>query len=646
VVYSSFYNYKINGMKKNSSLTLADKEKLGLLLLARGSELLDKAETLEDLQEAFSSLKNALKCVPEFSQAWIVFGKVNLKIAYHEENPESLTRAADAFLRGEALSKNVGNALSPETYWDWGNCLYWMGKQSEEAWELKGALDKYGEAARGGLASGSFYLDWGTAMGELGVLVGREELILEAAALLKKSIEIGGDNPTAWLRLACAYKILYFLSSDIGHFENADQSFVAAARNNAEPLVLWINWGQLLSLEGKTTRDPELLLAALEKLEKAHLIKPDDPIILTSLGDTLMHLGMLEDRFDYLKEAIGALELACSVSEDYPDPFCLFGHALANMGKYLSEPEYVEVAIEKFQMGISQNPNSHYFWHGLASACFILADLTHSKEEYTRAAKFCAEAIRLGGESPGYWNDWGVALMKLSELADDPSYLVEAVQKFEEAIHSFHRRSSGTPDPDWYYNYGCALDWLGDYELNPHYFERAIVILARLLDQYPDFHYVRYNLGLAFYHLGDVTGEIEPLEMAIEQFQIFLQQETEDDSAMADLGMTYLTLGDFLQESIPNEHSRAYFDLAESSFLKAIALGSGRSNYYLGCLYALKGNFPDAIHYMTRARKLKMLPPLEDLLQDEWLREIRLTPHFQNFLKLVRAEKLEDKPPA
>lgn len=625
-------------MEKNSSLTLADKEKLGLLLYERALALLGKTGSTADLQEALSSLENCLKFLPKFADAHLAFGKVNLKLAYSQENPELLSKSDEAFSQGEALYKELGLDLPLEAYWDWGNCLYWMGKQSEEPCDLKAALDKYSLAANRGLALGSFYLDWGTAMGELGVLIGREELIVEAAALLQKSIEVSGDNHTSWLRLACAYKILYFLTCDLSYFEKADASFVAAARINAEPLVLWINWGQLQSLEGKTTRDPELLISALEKLEKADLIKPDDPIILTSMGDTLMHLGTIEERFDYLKESLDALELACQNSTDYPDAFCLFGHALANMGKYLSDASYVEEAIEKFQIGISQNPDSHYFWHGLATACFILAEMTRKQEDYTRAANFCSEAIRLGPEIPGYWNDWGVALMKLGELADDPSYLFEAVQKFEEAIHIFHRKSSGAPDPDWYYNYGCALDWLGDYELNPQYFERAIVILARLLDQYPDFHYIRYNLGLAFYHLGDCLGDLEPLEQAVDQFLLFLQQEPEDDSATADLGMTYLTLADLLQETIQNEHSIAYFDLAEKSFLKAIGLGSGRANYYLGCLYAIKGNYPDALHYMERSRKLKMLPPLEDLLHDEWLSDFRLTPQFQNFLKSVSEE--------
>lgn len=622
-------------MKKNSTLTLADKQKLGSLLYDRGQELLSKAESLEDLQEALSIFESCLKLLPKLAEAWIALGKVNLKIAYSQENPESLSKTVDAFLKGEAM---LGKPLSAETYWEWGNCLYWMGKQSEEACDLKAALDKYGEAAKEGLSNSSFFLDWGTGMGELGVLIGREELIFEAAELLKKSIEISKDNPVAHLRLACAYKILYFLSAEIAFFEKADQCFVAAARINAEPLVLWINWGQLLSLEGKTTRDPEMLLSALEKLEKADTLNPSNPIILTSLGDTLMHLGTLEERFDFLKESIEVLEIACSLSEDYPDAFCLLGHALANMGKYFSDPAYVEKAIEKFQMGVSQDPDSHHYWHGLATACFILAEMTRNSEDYFRAAHFCSEAIRLGGEFPSYWNDWGVALMKLGELAEDPAYLFDAIQKFEEAIHLFHRRSSGTPDPDWYYNYGCALDWLGEYELNPQYFERAIVILARLLDEYPEFHYIRYNLGLAFFHLGDVTGEIEPLELAVDQFQMFLQQEPEDDSVMADLGMTYLTLADFLQETIQNEHSLSYFDLAEKSFLKSIALGSGRANYYLGCLYAMKGNFPDAFHYMHRAHKLKMLPPEEDLLHDEWLSEIRLTPQFQKFLKSIAEE--------
>lgn len=633
-------------MKKNSlpksilkieEMLPSYKDELGRQFFERGEALLMNAEDLSSLQEAYSVLENALKLIPSSIKAWTSFGDVNLRIAYIEEDPKRFLKAHEVFTHSENLCKEAGLELPPEALWDWGNCLYWMGKESEEAYELKTALDKYSEAYKKGLSDSIFFLDYGTAMGELGVLVGRQELIIDAANLLKRSIEVNGDNPSSWLRLACAYKILYFLTGDVGQFENADQSFVAAARFNvdpAEPLALWLNWGQLLSLEGKTTRDPELLISALEKLEKADLIQQDDPIVLTAIGDTLMHIGILEDKYDFLKESIATLELACSLAVDYPDPFCLLGHALANMGKYFSDASYVHKAIEKFQMGISQDKESHHFWHGLATACFILAEMTHKEEDYLKATKFCEEAIKVGGDIPGYWNDWGVALMKLGELVENSGHLFEAVQKFEEAIHCFNRKSGGgTPDPDWFYNYGCALDWIGDHEFNPSYFERSIVILARLIDQYPDFHYARYNLGLACFHLGDVTGEIEPLEQAIEQFQLYIQCEPEDDTVMSDLGLTYLTLGDLLQESIENERSIACFKAAEIYLLKSLALGSGRSNYYLACLHSINGNFPEAMIYLQRAAKLKVMPPLEDVLQDEWLGELRLTPQFQIFLK-------------
>ncbi|WP_430324015.1 tetratricopeptide repeat protein, partial [Salmonella enterica] len=66
---------------------------------------------------------------------------------------------------------------------------------------------------------------------------------------------------------------------------------------------------------------------ALEKFEgaracqeKAIALKPDCPITLTNLGNTLLHIGLGE-------EAIGLHERAIRLRPDYADAFCNRGMA-------------------------------------------------------------------------------------------------------------------------------------------------------------------------------------------------------------------------------------------------------------------------------------------------------------------------------
>ena len=264
---------------------------------------------------------------------------------------------------------------------------------------------------------------------------------------------------------------------------------------------------------------------------------------------------------------------------------------------------------------------------------FLLGEQTTDIGIYEKSLKFFSEVIKLGGDLPIYWNDWGVALMKLGELTNDQKPISEAVEKFEAAIQSYNRKSIGPSDPDWFYNYGCALDWLGSYDPNPVYFERSITILSRLLDQYPTLHHIRYSLGLSLYHLGDVIGDVEVLEQAIEHFSTYIQSEPEDDTAISDLGLTYLTLAEILEESIKSEYSFNCFLKAEQFLSHAIALGNTRSNYYMACLHSLKGNADGAIHFLNRTKIHDVLPPLETLLEDDWLTPILNSQQFISFIE-------------
>lgn len=540
-------------------------------------------------------------------------------------------QASDLFTKGAFLTRP-----SKEILWKWGVCLYEIAKESEEASDLKLALNKFQEAQNEGLTHPHFLLDYGTALGEMGTLLSNPEMLMDAIYFLETSISKMGDNFVLWLRLACASKILYLMTADVSYFEKADQSFVAAARllpsQEENEQELWINWAQLLIFEGKLTEDSDLLTTGLEKLYRVDQDHSHDWLILTTIADALTHLGIFEERYDYFKEAESALELALHKAPRNCDILCHLGHCLTNMGKYLSDPKPINKAIETLQRGVSQEKNNYYLWHSLAMAYFTLAELNQNQALYQKASRFFGEVVKLGGDLPCYWNDWGVALMKIGEMTNEISIILEAVEKFEGAIQCFNRKGVGKADPDWFYNYGSALDWLGGCSANPHYFERAISILSRLLEQFPDFYHIRYNLALSLYHLGDLIGEVELLEKAIGQFESYLKEEPEDEVAFSDLGVTYLTLGEILQEEINNQLSIESFAKADAYLSHAIALGHGRSNYYLACSHALKGDEETAIHFLERAKKQGALPTLDFLLEDDWMAPLLETESFKAFI--------------
>jgi tetratricopeptide (TPR) repeat protein len=613
-------------------LSCADKEKLANLFFLQGQEFMSQSEETKEVEAALASFKEALRVDPTQTAIWTAYAQAYFKLAQLNQNEEYLSKAHELFTHAEMLFHTQGHKLPLDTLWEWGKVLYQMAKHSEEALDFKRSLEKFHEAHARGLHDPDFLLQFGTALGEFGVITGQEELILQATPILEACLKLNADNAFAWLRLACVYKILYFCTGDVGFYEKADQSFLAVARIDSEHVPLWLNWGQLLILEGKTARDDALLVSALEKLEKADRILPNDPVILMTLADALIQLGSLAERVDYLKEAKNKLELVLKMVPENIEALCLLGHCYIHLGRYFADPVYIEEAIDRFKTGVSLNKKVYILWHGLSMAHMALGDLRREPGDFEKSAKFCSQAIRLGGEAPGYWNDWGVALMKLGDLTTNGEVIASALEKFEEAIRCYHRKHQGSPDPDWVYNYGCALDFLGDYEHNPLLYERAIAVLGQLHEHYPDAPHIRYNLAIAFYHFGDAASDEMALEKSIEHLEALAAQDPEDDNIFNELGLVYLTLADTYKDTFQSARSKLAFEHAEQGFLHSIACGGVESNYWLSCLYCLQENYSDAIYFLERTRQAGALPSPEEILSNDWLAGLKNSPHFRAFL--------------
>lgn len=619
--------------KPLDAMSVNDKSILAGLFFQKGKHY--SADQLNEvsLKEALRSFETALKIDPSMGHAWTEKAEVLMSLAVLVDDPTLFNDAFEMFLNAEKVYTSQTKQMPVNQLYRWGTCSYQMGKHSEEPLDFKIAVEKYREAFERGSDSPEFFFDYATALSELGATIGRVEFILESLDYFQRSLKVQNDNPKTWLKFACVAKLLYLITQDPEYYNLADQSFFEAARNCYSNIALWVNWGQLLSYEGKLTKDPELLIASLEKFEKADALNANDPVVLSSWADALMHVGALEDRLDYLKEAQEKIEMCLVLCPDDLDLLCLQGHCLIHLGRYFSDERFLYEAIQKFQEGIALDKTVSILWHGMATAHYLLGEICQDRVHFERAAKFCAEAIELGEEGNAqYWNDWGVALMKLSEMTHDLKLMTDAAERFEKAIALYNKKKPALPEPEWFYNYGCSLDYLGDFYGNPNYYEKAINIFLKLLEQHPYLTHVRYSLALSLYHLGDATCDIECLETAIEHFEILLMHDQEDEILCNDVGITFLTLADLLVDTILPRRSEEYFDKAHQLFLQSIASGSLIAHYHLACLHSLQENYAEAMYYIEKAKQCNVLPPVEDLMQDEWLKGLRQTSSFRAFL--------------
>lgn len=242
---------------------------------------------------------------------------------------------------------------------------------------------------------------------------------------------------------------------------------------------------------------------------------------------------------------------------------------------------------------------------------------------------------------PSWLNDLGVAEMRLGETFQDVKFIERAIQSFHKAINEHLQKAKDAPDPEWVYNLGVAYDFLAEFTGEPKYYERAIGILAKVVDQFPEFQGARYNLATALYHLGDAVGDIEPLEKAEELFEKLLEDEEQTDREyiMDDYGICLITMADLYEESGHGFlRAKACFERAESFLLESVRLGSQIGNYYLAFLFSLTERWDEAVHFLERCKGLNILPPVDILLQEEWFEELKEYPAFKVFVATLEAE--------
>ncbi len=586
-------------------------------------------------REASKNYQKYTTRVPDSFSAWFEWAEILFSLGVMTDESHTLIEAVEKFAYAYQLAKKQGIAYPLELLWHWGLCWNYLSKHSEEAVDVRKALEKYNQAADEGLTHPLFYCDLAQSFARLGSMIGKDEYFLQALEFYKKGIQGSPQYYLARFEIACVYDHLYEAYGLDDYFTQAEAYFLSAARLNTSHYLLWLKWGEMLAREGRLKNDHELMVSCLEKFEKSDALQPNHPQILTRWAEALTCLGSKEERLDLLQEAKEKISQSLLIAPDEVDSWWVYGHALSELGHYFDHTDHFYEAIKQFECGLVIDEKHSVLWSGIATAYFAISEIKNDPTLLEKSVYYCAKAIENGAEDqPQCWNDWGVALMKLAELKNDTRILISACEKFEQGIARRKNKPLGSVygDAELFYNYGCALDFLGDYHEEPSYYEKAVGVLAQVVHIAPEYSDARYHFALALTHLGVMTGEVEFLQRAVENFYILLREDHEDEVTWNDCGITLLSLAQMLHDPIVPHHSQAMFEEAESKFMHALSLGHRQANYNLACLFSVMGNFPEAMHYLLRARDMDQLPPIEELMQDEWLDGIRPTIGFQSFI--------------
>lgn len=592
---------------------------------------------LRCLTSACQALQRAVELNPAFFEAWYLWGKVLVNIGTIQSETLYFQEADQKFKQAHAYAADAIPMQLGLLNWQWGRSCYAVGQLSGEAHDFNQALMRYRMAMHYEVEHPDFFNDFGNSLASLGVLLGRKEFFLEAAALFQKVAEHPG-HPHGYLNLACNYQRLFELEHEDVYFDLANEAFTRTSEGDFKSFDLWLCWGRLFADWGKINEDLEYLQMSCQKFAQANEIEPNHPLVLSLWSEARMLCGAYNERLDLLRDAEAKSVRSLELNSESADAWRIYGTCLTELARYFSDEPLYEKAIEKYRYGLSLNPQHGFLWYGLALAHFALGDLRNDAKLVEQAVKHCAKAVACGGKhvTLQFWNDWGVALMKLAEMNNDQDSLELAIEKFVHAIGTENPEDDSEPsDIDWLYNYGCALDFLGDFTNDANDYEKAAQVLNIVVQQDPAYTQARYNLALALTHLGDLTEDVDCLYKALEHYLLVLQEEMEDQSAWNDCGMTLLSVAQMVHDPIRPDISQQYYQQAEDRFTQAVALGCHGAYYHLACLYSLQGNYTAAMHYLERSKEVEALPPVDELLHDEWLEGLRNTAAFRNFITLL-----------
>lgn len=580
-------------------------------------------------------VEQALALLPEEFLAWRLLGQICERLGEREADLLALEAAFAAYTQALAFCDPASEEFRA-ILWEQGRVCYDMGKLSGEAMDFHRAIELYQRAIQLGESSLTFFIDCGHAYDALGSLLGRQEMLFEALSYYQSAAKIDSTHFEAHLQLACHAQHLFEMYNIEEYYILAHASFeTACALYPNDPLV-WCKRAMLLAIYGKRSATQEDMTASLTLFAHAHSLDPTHTIVLTRWAEVLLACGAESENYEWLREAEQKMSVAVQLNPAEVEVLAMHGYSLNELGNYFSDESYHHQAVEQFQYALELEPANPRLLYGLALSHLAVACLRGDLEIFQRVADLFQRAADLDQQpSADFLVDWGVALMRFGEISLISAHAQDAVDKFELAIKQhMEQESPGSTSPpiDWLYNYGCALDFLGDFDDEPTHYERAIQVLNCVVEADPTFTNARYNLAIALSHLGELVADVECFNLAAEQFKLLLESDPEDSHAWEEWGGMLLQQALLMHEPARPSHSEELFSAAEQRLSQAVALGASSALYTLACLYSLQGNYEAGMHYIGKAAACGALPPLDDLMHDEWLEGLRSMPHFRRML--------------
>jgi len=584
---------------------------------------------------ASKNFKIAVSLDSEIFDFWWAWGNILFVLGTQKDEYHYFLEAKKKYKHAIALSQNQTDDILSEIYWDNALIYTHIADHSGEAIDLKKAIEEFHKSLTYQKdAPASFWNDLGSAYLKMGYLINDRNIYHQAINHFKIATQKSKKFVEPWSSIAHAYTQLYINTLDENYFNLANQHYEISLEINPLNGELWIEWANLLGESGKLNKDTKKLRASIEKCIRAKRRNKKTNQIIGQWVESLALLGAYTNRLDLIVEAENRIMKATDLYSDESSLWYSYGICMNAFAIYYNDIDYDHFAIEKFQIGLSLNRSNPELWAELAACHSKIGKEIEDLDMLERSVKFFSKAIDLKTACPSIIFDYAKALTFLAALTLNQKTLEEALKQFETALNL--QKNAILSHPDWIFYYGCALDLLGDLHEKDSYYLKAIEIFNNVLLVDPDYPKIHLKLALCFSHLLEVNPKTEYFEKANNCFKLAAKQDTEDDNVWLEWGLSLIT---YAYENFSDEIKNQNYLEAEQKIIKAGRLGNQHAHYHLACLYSLTNRFDEAIIFLEKARSLDMLPPIEEMLDDEWLDNLRSTELFSIFLHQIEKKQ-------
>lgn len=571
--------------------------------------------------------------------AWYIWGDILVHIGLMKQEAHYFYEADEKYEQASSLAEKDEQYLK-KFLWDWALCWYYIGKHSKETIDFKKSIDLFEKYAAFDCQQENFWRDYGNAYAAIALLIKDERFLLKALRYFQKALQLKPTYFKGWLSAANTFQKLYLMSFKEEYLAQAHSAYSKAADLERDAIELWISWGQLFLHSGVTKEDAKHLQMCLAKADKALEIDPNHMQVLSMQSRAYATLACCHSNIEYLKKSMQKIDDALLIKSSDTQLIYCKGYSLYMHGRYFDDSNYYMQAIETFKQVIKEQPHHFdaFFYLGLAE--LALGNLHHDEEHYISAHNFFRKASELNKNHPDLWNQWGMTHLRLAELLDDVENIKQSVEKFERSL-SFYKNSN--PPAFLLFNYGCSLDFLGNYTEDPKDYKKGIEILEFLLKNYPGYECVHYNLALVYSHLAETLSEVDDYAKALEHFYHAAMNDPEDELVWLGWGTTLIDYAQLINEPLKQEVFNTLLNDADKKLRQAAALGDQIAYYHLACLYSLKKMPMEALHFLQIAQSKNNLPTSDELLYEPKLEILRSYEPFHKFIQSASVnETLDD----